>query len=288
MLKLCASFFQDQFMQSQQRQNSAISKPVSNRLNAETEIEAKATAELVTQRTILNRLQADGAQSSKAYVAASNQAKFLQDQIAQSQALQKGLIKDKTDAEIQGQQKIQELMKSQLDTTKQRLQSSRDEQASSIINFAKLGQIEKQQAIDALNQARKKGGASLDDTQKDLLRSVGTKESIRLANEGDAAESKKFGYNEKSFGKGFDKEQAGLTKAKLQLEANLSTTYDVSVNLKSNAEQVVTAVTDRVAKRLDEEHAMVMAQVEKRLQANTQSITISTNDKLQALRKNRS
>ena len=100
--------------------------------------------------------------------------------------------------------------------------------------------------------------------------------------------SEKFGFNEKNFGAGFDKEQAGLTKAKVQLEANLSTSYDVNVNLKSNAEQVVTAVTDKVAKRLEEERAMIFAQVERTLKANTDSMTISTNDKMRALQKNRS
>lgn len=82
--------------------------------------------------------------------------------------------------------------------------------------------------------SREKGGAALDDPNKDLLRSVGMAEANRFANQGDEAEAKKYGFSAKNFGAGFAQEQAAAMKEKKMIEAKLSSTYDVTVNLQDD------------------------------------------------------
>ena len=198
---------------------------------------------------------------------------------------QKSIIKEKLSIEIQGQQKIQDLLKSHLDLKTQALQKSQDEQASAISNFSKLGQIEKQQAIDALAKGRKQGGGSLDDVEKDLLRSVGTKEAVRLANEGDADEAKKFGFNDKNFDAGFDTEQAGLKAAKTQIEAKLSTSYDVNVKLINDTSGIVDGVVNQVSRLFDNERKQLGQAFDEGVKSKIAASVQQSNLQLRALRR---
>ena len=278
------NFFQGQVTRSQERQNASITGATGSKLDDETKVGAMASAKLTEQLMLQNKMIKEGTDYSKEYatvVAMAN--KYRQDELG-SLDKQKGLIKEKLNTEIQGQQKIQDLLKSQLDTKTQQLQRSQDEQASAIGNFSKLGQIEKQQAIDALALGRKKGGGALDDTQKDLLRSVGTKEAVRLANEGDADEAKKFGFDEKNFGAGYEQEQTGLVAAKRQLEANLSASYDVSVNLTNDTSGVVEGVSKMVASQIRDANQEMLRKIEESLRTQKSDLTKQSIDQLRQLK----
>ena len=278
------SFFQNQIAQSQARQTADQSGFSGTKLSDEKGIGDNALVAYNAQLKIMVGLTKDGNTASDEYTASVSNARKFQASAVESLEKQKSLIKEKLSIEIQGQQKVQDLLKSQLDLKTQALQKSQDEQASAISNFSKLGQIEKQQAIDALAKGRKQGGGSLDDVEKDLLRSVGTKEAVRLANEGDVDEAKKFGFNDKNFDAGFDTEQAGLKAAKTQIEAQLSTSYDVNVKLINDTSGIVASVIGQVGSMLKTQDENVRRDIEQGLKTATALSRQDAELKLRALR----
>ena len=277
-------FFQNQVTGSQVRQNATVTNATGSKLDDEMKVGLMTSERLNEQLMLKNKLIVAGMDSSKEYAAVVTMVnKYRQEELG-SLEKQKSLVKEKLNAEIQGQQKIRDLLKSQLDTKTQQLQRSQDERASAIGNFSKLGQIEKQQAIDALALGRKKGGGALDDTQKDLLRSVGTKEAVRLANEGDAAEAKKFGFDEKNFGAGFDKEQKGFAIEKRQLEAKLSTSYDVSVKLTNDTTGVVEGVSKMVTSQIADANREMFRKIEQAVLAQKADLSKQSTDQFRQLK----
>lgn len=101
-----------------------------------------------------------------------------------------------TAATEESQQKVQELLRGQLETNKQKLQDLENERSNAISSFARLGQIEKAQALDALSKARKFGADKLDRQEIELLGSVSTKETRQMVMEWEVAEAKKYGFDE--------------------------------------------------------------------------------------------
>ena len=275
-------YFQGQLLGSTNRQTSAQSGAVSTKLRDESGIGGSASAEYIKNLSQQNKLIREGATGTEDYKRAVANVQRYHSASIESLDRQKNLVREKLSIEVQGQQKVQDLLKSQLDLTTQKLQRSQDEQSSAIGNFAKLGQIEKQQAIDALNQGRKKGGASLDDSQKDLLRSVGTREATRLANEGDIAEARQFGFNDQTFESGFAKEQAGLSVAKQRIEADLSTSYDVSVKLTTDTSKVVDSVASKVEGLMRRQQQDFTQGVEDRLTSSLKDLLQQVNLQLRS------
>lgn len=278
-------FFTDMMMQSQSRQNSALNGSASSRLDKEQGIGLQIEEKITEQIELQNALKAKGLEHEKE--GKSVQA-MLQDFNAMKEASierQKGLVKEKLSMEIQGQGKVVDLLKSQLDIKTQALQKSQDAQSSAMTNFAKLGQIEKQQAMDALQQARTKGSASLSDPQKDLLNSIGTEESKRFAREGDEAEAKKFGFSDKNFGKGFAQEQAGLIKEKLDISAKMSSSYDVNVKVQDNTNEIVDLIAGKVDGIMADRVRAINDGVDKRMNSMKTDINNTTTNYLRNLHK---
>lgn len=279
------AFFENELQASQGRQTRLGVGKVDASLDAELQIQKEATAEMQKQQAIADQLRADGVKNSDELEKAESQAaKFRQDAL-QSLQKQKELVKERSEIEAQGQQRIGDLLKSQIELKSQQLQKSKDEQTGAARNFAKLNTFEKEQSLKALEQARAKGASSLNDRQKDLLRSVGTQEAVRFANEGDDAEATKFGFNDKNFGKGFAQEQTALTDAKRKLEAQLSTTYDVTVVNESNSEQIVSDVAAAVNKILETERSTIQSQIESKVGASTSELVIRFSDMLRQAKK---
>ncbi len=237
---------QDQMMKSQFRQNFAMTSKAGGNLAQEQGIGASVNSDLLRTQKELDNLRKNGVVTAGYEAANLAKQASLSATLVESLERQKSLTKEKLSIELQGQSQVRDLLKSQLDLTTQKLERSQDAKAAAIGNFSRLGEIEKQQAIKALEQGRVQGGGSLRDEQKDLLRSVGTKEAVRLANQGDEDEARRFGFSDKNFGAGFDQEQAGLLKAKQQIEANLSTSYDVSVKLNADTGAIVDGVMSKV------------------------------------------
>jgi len=65
-------------------------------------------------------------------------------------------------------------------------------------NFAKLGAIEKDQAIRAFNRMKTEGPGSVNKQERDLVASVGTRETTNLVREWDLIVAKKYGFDEKT------------------------------------------------------------------------------------------
>jgi chromosome segregation ATPase len=63
-------------------------------------------------------------------------------------------------------------------------------------NFARLGELEKHLAIQALQKMKTTGPGSVNRHERDIVAQVGTPETIRLVNEWDMIEAKKFGFDE--------------------------------------------------------------------------------------------
>lgn len=118
-----------------------------------------------------------------------------------------------------------------------------------------------------------------------LSRSVGTKEAIQLADRGDIAEAKKFGFDERNFGRGFDKEQKQLQADASRLEAQVSSTYDVRVKLETDTRGLVADLVSQTKKLLAENNKVVQERPSRELAAKKLEISNQTADQFRQLKK---
>jgi hypothetical protein len=221
---------------------------------AELDLQSSLMDQLAAQQTKLNAMKSDGVTSEKEMADAVSFHQSLVDKLNGSYDKQRGIIKDTASEQIATEQRKQEMIKGQLDLQTAQIQKIEDQYRSAGLGFAKLGEIEKQMAAEALQQAKTKGAASLEDYQKDLLRQVGSAEATRFANEGDMAEAKKFGFDS-SFGDSINQERKMIESTRTSLEAQLSTSYDVQVKLQTNADDVSNMIVDKVNKLRQEDRA---------------------------------
>jgi hypothetical protein len=197
---------QSRILRTQQRLNNVGTRSTDNQLSTERDLQADVRSRLASAS---QRVEGIRSGSIVADDAAAKQAGetmlFWRNQLGNSIQKEMELIRSKNQLEIAGQQRVGELLKGQLDLKRQQLQASQDGEKSALLSFARLSNEDKVRAKDALEFARTKGADRLRDDQKDLLRSVGTKEALGFADQGDIAEAKRFGFGEKNFGRGFEK-----------------------------------------------------------------------------------
>ena len=239
------------------------------------------------QRDILNKAVSgmDGEIDDAKRAELNEQAIAARGQIRQSIEKEIDLIKQKRDIEVDGQKRVADLLRNQLDLKRQQLQSSKDDQKSAMLNFARLGDIDKVLAKDALEAARTKGADNLTDQQKDLLRNVGTKEANQFADQGDIAEAKRLGFDEKNFGRDFEKEQQQLAADAKRLEAQVSSTYDVRVQLETDTRGLVSDLVSKTKQLLSENNETVRQELAAQLQATELKISNKAADDLRQLKK---
>jgi hypothetical protein len=249
-----ASELRNQLQKTLDIQNSMAMAKGDTQAAAELDLQSTLMDQIAAQQTKLNSMKSDGVASEKEMADAVSFHQSLVDKLNSSYDKQRGIIKDTASEQIATEQRKQEMIKGQLDLQTAQIQKIEDQYRSAGIGFAKLGDIEKQMAAEALQQAKTKGAASLEDYQKDLLRQVGSSEATRFANEGDMAEAKKFGFDS-SFGDSINQERKMIESTRTSLEAQLNTSYDVQVKLQTNADDVSNMIVDKVNKLRAEDRA---------------------------------
>ena len=245
---------------------------VDSKLGAEMMIQATAAKELAKyQEAAATAGEAQG-YSSKQYREAMGQVKSYQDAITGSMDKQRSLVAENSRIQLDAQSKIQDGLRKQIDLQDTGIEKLTNGYRSAVGNFAKLGTIEKQRALDALSQARQKGGGSLDDSQKDILRSVGTEEANRFADQGDAAEAKQFGFTDQNFGNGFDQQRKQMESVQQTLKAELATTYAVQVKVDTDASKIVREIVTQTNKVTESQNAEILKLVQAELQNQKRNI----------------
>lgn len=227
--------------------------------------------QLIIQQDKLNAMKENGTATEKEMSDAVSHHQKLVENLNGSYEKQRGIIKETAAEQVQTEMRKQDMLRGQLDLQTAQIQKIEDQYRSAGIGFAKLGDIEKQMAADALQQAKTKGAASLEDYQKDLLRQVGSSEATRFANEGDMEEAKKFGFDA-SFGDSINQERTSMEATRTSIEAQLSTSYDVSVKLQSNAEDVANMVIDKANKLLEDQLGYIDTLIGERMNAQVKTI----------------
>lgn len=276
----------DALMKSQLRQNSAQMGQSANNIKDEQGLGNAAALELLKVRKELATIDAEGGASAK-------KIEMIRKQEAEWSAIavgsldrQKSLTKERLAIALNGESQVRDLLKSQLDVTSQRLDKNKSERKSAAVNFAQMGEIEKQQAIKAFEDAKKTAPKDRTDDMKNSLRSTGIASAIRLADEGDEAEAEKYGFT-KNFGAEFDQENASLMKAKQEIEANLSTSYDVSVKLNNDTGAIVSSVTNTVEGLLKQGHEQITRELQELLQTSITEINNRAADMMKNMNKQR-
>lgn len=269
------------------RQRSMTMSKGDGRMEAEMEIERRAMEELANKKTEIAAMADGQVGSEEAYADAIKEALYYEDQIKSSREKQAQISRESVGERLQAEQKVRDVIKSQIDAQTAQIASLDDQLRSSANNFAKMGDVEKDFAIKAIEKARTQGGSSLDDREKDLLRQVGTSESVRFANEGDMSEAKKFGFD-KAFGVDLEKERMAIESTRTQLEAQLKTSYDVSVDVQFDSAKAAEEIASKTREIMREQNATLLQQLDQKLKDSEDKVTLKQSLALQSLSKQRS
>ncbi|MCF7960773.1 MAG: hypothetical protein K9M08_08515 [Pirellula sp.] len=253
------------------RNNAEASGSVQAKLSAELLIQARAAQDLAKyQKEAAAAAEEQGTQSRQ-YQDAYSQVKTYSDSILASQERQKSLVAEQSRIQLDTASKIQDGIRKEMELQDQKMGKLTDGYQSAASNFSKLGAIEKRQAIQALEFARANGGQGLRDQQKDLLRSVGTDEANRFANQGDMAEARRSGFD-RSFGSGFGREKMAIEGAQRQLQADLRNSYAVTVDVKTDQQQIVDAIAGKANSIIAENNQSIIRQVTEKMGLQIQAI----------------
>jgi len=278
-----ATTLQADIINSISRQGTAVADSFNDKLQAERTTQA-AAYEAIEELTAIKAANIDvGKEGDKRREEAVRAIRTLEDGIVASKEKQRSLVEEQSRVALDTQSKIQDSVRSQIalqETSMDRLTSGYKNAAQ---NFAKLGAIEKERAIKALEFARANGAGALKDEQKDALRSVGTEEAMRFANEGDAAEAKKFGFN-RTFGSKEASERASIEQTQKTLRAQLSASYNVSAKLDLDSNAVVKSIVDTVNPLLESKYQEIQEGVQRQLATFKQTTQQAARDQLTALK----
>jgi hypothetical protein len=250
---------------SARRQQSIAGAKGDGRLSAEKEIELRATAELVKQQTLLSQMKQGLVGTEQELLAAEQAKKYWTDQVTESLGRQRQIQNESATERLAAEKGIQDVLRNQIDSQTASIQALRDQYRSAASNFSKLGDIEKDFAKQAIEQARAKGASSLTDQQRDLLRQVGTSEANRFAEQADQAEAKRFGFDQ-TFGSSIEAERKGLETTRATLEAELKTSYEVAVTMQFDTAGIVGQVTEQVGVLMAQNNESLKEQIDRKLQ----------------------
>jgi hypothetical protein len=253
------------------RNSAEASGSVQAKLSAELLIQARAAQDLAKyQKEAAAAAEEQGTQSRQ-YQDAYSQVKNYSQSILASQERQKSLVAEQSRIQLDAASKVQDSIRKEMDLQDQRMGKLKDGYQSAASNFSKLGGIEKQQAIKALEFARANGGEGLRDQQRDLLRSVGTDEANRFAAQGDVAEARKSGFDS-SFGSGFGRDKAAIEGAQRQLSADLRNSYAVTVDVKTDQQAIVDAIATKANSIIKDQNQDIIRQVTEKMGLQIQAI----------------
>jgi len=213
----------------------------------------------------------DLGRNSEAYKAERKEVLRIEDEIEKSLDIQKRLTSEKTALEVQGQRKLMEGLEAKMKSYSDEIQRLKGDYQGSALSFARMDEVQQQFAKDAIIQARDKGATSLTEQQRELLRSVGSEESVRFANEADMAEAKAKGFD-KTFGLGTQGAVAKLEAERQQIQAQIQSAYDVSVKVQLDETKVVGAIVSEAQSLLDKKAAAIVDAVKEELRAETSKI----------------
>ncbi len=257
-----------------------------DKLKGEMQIQALAAKELAMyQRQAADAAETQGRTSEK-YRDSISQVKSIQDQITDSYHRQKGLVAEKARTEIQSQSQVMEGLKRQLETTKQGIESVKGSYKSAAINFAKLDIVDQKSALDAMSQAKTKGAGSLDERQRDLLRSVGGEEATGFADQADMMEAGSRGFD-KQFKSGFESKLMKMEAVERNIEANIQTQYTANVKVDFDSKGLERMVTDQINKIMDDRNKEVTLAVQENLSLQKQKISDETVSRLSMQKANK-
>ena len=185
-------------------------------------------------------------------------------QVIESLDRQRQIQNQSSSEKLSAERNLQEILKSQVDSQTAQIQALSQQYQNAASNFSKLGDIEKDFAKQAIEQARKQGASSLSDQQRDLLRQVGTEEANRFAQQADQDEAKRFGFDQ-TFGASINSQKAQLETTRASLEAQLKTSYDVSVSMQFDSSAIVGQVADQVEQLMRENNEALKSEIDEKL-----------------------
>jgi hypothetical protein len=244
---------------------------VSAKLNAEKQIHSEALRLLGEHEAAAAKAAEDLGKSSEAYQTQRKEILRIEDEIEKSLDVQKRLTTEKTALEVQSQRKLMEGLEAKMRSYSTEISRLKGDYQNSALSFAKMDDVDQQFAKDALVQAQTKGAASLDDRQRGLLRTVGSEEAMRFANEADLAEAKSKGFDQ-TFGAGIQQRVGSLDMQRQQIEAQVKSTYDVAVEVQLDSEKIVRSIVSETQAAMNRKADEIQESVKQQLSAETTKI----------------
>jgi hypothetical protein len=272
--------------QAKQSRLAVSNQSNSGQLIVEESILAKAITEYERVQTKVAELQAKGAEGSVEYVRAMKDAEVYAGMIEQSAAATSRLTQQSGKDQVDAAKKVADAAQRELDTRKKMLDVVNEQRMTAAERFASLDDMQKASAIEALKTARTRGGASLTDEQKSLLRSVGGNEAARFAREGDLAEARAFGFDT-SFGTDFNKERVRLESERSSFEAVIKDQSNIVINIEARNDALLAKISQSVQQVFRDNAAVMNKKIEETAAAAIQKANQDSASKLRISRENR-
>ncbi len=258
--------FQSEVDRALAKQQEIVSAKEGQQLSVELDIQKQAMAQLAKEEARIAEMKSGQVGTQEELNDAIDMARSLNEQIVASQEKQKQIQLQSAQERIGLEREVQANLRSQIDMQTAQMDKLEEQSRSAAGNFAKMGDLEKELAKKAFEQAQAKGAGSLSDQQKDLLRQVGTAEAIRMADEGDQAEAQKFGFNQ-TFGDSIEQERKMIEQSRKQLEADLQVSYDTTVNVQMDTAQIVDQVAKKAGEIIMENNEYIAAEIQRETKA---------------------
>lgn len=235
-----------------------------------------AAQEYAKAKQELDRVLSFAGSSDQEVADALQQAQHYQNEVVKSLERQSQLARAYGSDRLAIEREIQSTIMAGLDQQQAKIDALDGRRKSAMRSFVGMDAIERDMATRALTKARTGGGASLSQMEADILGRIGTDETSRFADQATEAQAKKLGFDA-TFGTTIDDSRRQIEATRQQLEAQLQASFDVSMKVEADTDQVVDAIMPQVEKAISEMARSVEEKLTRRLDSTIGEIRTQRN-----------
>jgi hypothetical protein len=170
----------------------------------------------------------------------------------------------------------------ELELTRARVQAARDSLKSSAERFADLSGRDKARAIQAIQQARTRGAASLNREQRGLLRTVGGRDAEAAASDSAMSDARRSGFFS-FFGGSEGRDIAGGGAAEKKLAMQLTDDRKLVVQIDRDDDRIAAVATQAINKALAERDRVLIEKIQQAQEQATRAAAQTADAVFQAM-----
>lgn len=171
--------------------------------------------------------------------------------------------------------------KDEIRLSQERARTEADRLRSAAERFAAFDPLKQSKAFAAIAKAR--AGGELSDSQRSLLRSIGTTETTRFASAADIREASQAGFF-RAFGFEEQRNIAAENSRQRRLEVEIADRRQIVANLQVDEDRIIASVKQTVDEVWQRQEARILARMKTEVEAARREIALQSNAQLGARR----